>query len=207
MSDTQVTEVPTTIRFTDEDYSRVDQKKELRDGWMKFRVRGAKCQTAKTGSLQVNLTCNPVDAEGNLRGPSIYNNLTVPLANTAVEGHKAPDTFGFWHDYLNAVDPETYPRYPKWNAEMGQYVDASGETLTKAQAETRKKEIRLAIGSAIEARWADPQLFVDDEFYGLVFTKPSADGGRSYKNLKRVSETAPADAEVITENFTATDAE
>jgi hypothetical protein len=212
MQETQTQyEVPAEINFTDADVKRAGSRPQLRVGiWAKFTVRGPATKSISSGqknpgSYVLSLNCAPTDAEGEPRSPTIRHNLYLPIVNPQVEGHFAPDTLGLCHQYLLAIGAKGITRYPRYDRNANGWVNqATGEVITKEQAETIKTGLDRAVMTEMKRRWADPDAFANDQFFAKVILDKKQ---QKYRNLDGITAEVPAGEELTTDSFVDTDAE
>ena len=195
---TQEQHVPVALTWTDDQIRKAMERPELRPGWYHFVVTGeAKNGVFAKGHLNQMFVAAPMDSFGEKKSPTIQHRLTLPFVNTEIEGHAAPNTFGFCHEYLHAVDSVRFPRFPKKEGDV--WTTEQGDILDYEQSQTAKEQIVRAVYEEINRRWQDPTVYEGESFFGLV--EKSKDG--KYLNITKIHAELPLEAELITSNFSA----
>lgn len=198
--------VPTEVNFTNADVTRMMRRPQLREGWMKFRVVAVKDNAHyDSGTMYQTLVVSPLNESGNIARATLQHRIALPFANADVADHKAPNTIGFCESYLQATNPVEFKRYPKKNGNV--YVTADGVTLDFKEKERAVFEMKTAILTEMRARWADPQKYLGEEFFGKVQYKASPGSDTKWPNLVKIFAEEPGDAEVFYDDFMQVDSE
>lgn len=189
------TSLPDEIDFTNADIERDMSRPKLRGN----TVYWGKCTSAKKaswpkGSLYLEMVWNPLDSTGKTRGPSTRYKLTVPFANPNKPDVKIPNTIGFCHNFLNALYPEKYPRFPRFNKADGTFVTEDGQVVDKVTAQSIERQIVTSVREQVKLYWSNPQLLVNEVGYILITDN-------QYREVKEVYSTAPVGIDVRLTDF------
>ncbi len=189
--------VPQTINFNEADVASMGRRKVLKNGWYEGIVQAkATTKLAKTGSLMMYVPISVLDAEGEPTKYKTDYRIILPVANPEHEGHTAPNTGGFCHSYLNAVNADQFPRFPK--REGTEFVLPDGTVMTNEEASEFRTQLNTKIVKEMVSRWNDPDSFEDDTLFFQVQRND-----KDYPEIVRVSGEAPDGEEVICEDFVA----
>lgn len=194
-SDMNNTELPDTIDFTNSDVDRdVAQKKLKPATCYQFKVGEAEKGASKNkGTLFLKMRVNPLDIEGNTRGPSTYYTIWLPFENKNVAGHQAPNTLWACHSFLSATYPKEYPTYPTVQAD-GSWITADGQVVDKNLATSIKKEIAAKVRTRFQQYWQNPEELVGEVFFGVTDVD-------DYRNVDKVGATPLNGMDVCYKNF------
>ncbi len=196
-------EVPETISFTPRD--REQRWPILKEGNLRTRVtRVSRGVNNDSANLYLELQLAPVRMDGSVGSPTVKRQLTVPLPNPDPKAvgrdgkpHTAPNTFGFCQEWLLAADPDNFQYFAKKKTDTV-YVTAAGEEISKSAAYELNNMLRDKVFDEMERRWADPDIFLDEEVYIQVAHKAGTEG-KVFAEVKKIYTEEPD--ELTTDNF------
>lgn len=190
--------LPDEIDFTNADVERDMRRPKLRANTVyRGKVTAASKGVWGTGTMFIETLWNPLDAENKVRSPATRYRLTVPFANPKVPTAKIPDTLGFCHDFLNALYPDKFPKYPRRQKD-GTYLTADGQTVDKATAQGIERTIKTDVRTKVKEYWANPQALVEEIAYIQI-------EDTEYRGVKKVMTEPPAGVSVQLEKFADTE--
>jgi hypothetical protein len=185
------------ISYSEDDVNKLAATNRLNAGWYKFKVQfPTSGVNEKSGNYFIKFVCAPLadpkDSDS-ARGPTVSNQLTLPISNKEVEGHQAPNTGGICHAALCALYP-THPRMPK-KGDDGSYYSSDGELLEDYDAveEAKGQVARATLQKLVELYSSDGDELEDKTFFGLV----GLDATGEFVNIKKMSHELPADAKLV----------
>lgn len=189
--------IPDEIDFTNADVERDLVRPKLRGG----TVYWGKCTSAKKavwpkGKIYLEMVWNPMDSTGKTRGPSTRYKLTLPFANPNKLEAGIPNTLGFCHNFLNALYPAEFPRFPRYNKVDGTFVTEDGQAVDKATAGSLERQIVTKVRAKIKEYWSNPQSLVNE--IGFMLIKDD-----EYREVEEVYSEAPPGVDVCMSDFAA----
>ena len=179
---------PTALPFTEEDIAQDAARDDLpNDKHYRLRITEARFKVTDKGtnpgshmfSFPCRALANPDEPEGDLVGPSVWQNLIVPRLNPDVPGHKKPKTAGLVAQFFRAIFPDDIPDMPYKN-ENGE-LEYNGEVIEKEDDDKCRQEVMAIVHDKIDELYEDRSIVVDKVFY--CFKVRTADG---YTNLKNI---------------------
>ena len=184
-------ELPTTLSYTDDDISQDVKRKQYAAGWYALLCTGNTPKISQAGGVMFVQQWSPLkdasDPESKAR-QHIRDYMTLPFANPAVEGHKAPNTLGLCHGRLLAVSFPGVLEYPRT---VDGVLVFDGEEISKEDSEAARKKVAASTRDLLLEVYNDPSKFVGCVAFGEV----AVDG--DYNKIKRFRSSLPEDAELL----------
>jgi hypothetical protein len=180
---------PTSFGFTEKDIMDDAREETLPLGqWYRFRIADCQYKLSQKGknpgshmfNWRLRALADPNDPNGDVFGPTAWHNLTVPVQNPDVPGHKKPRTMGLVISAIRAIFPDEIPDMPEKD-EDGVWV-YNGDAIDSDSVEESKEEVRALVRDKLDEILEDTSICVDRCFYAY-YQKTKDKAGDEWVNV------------------------